>query len=101
MIQLKSIRCFDARLENPFFNTVFDRERRPPISKGDIMSPFLQPPTEIQCRIRRTCPFLVAKKVKDLHDIESPYESSIDQKELRLKEKVIILNLLNLMGLFF
>jgi hypothetical protein len=67
MVQMKPIRHFHSGLGNPFLNAIFDRERGLPIGKGNIMPPFSQPFTEVQCWISRPRPLPVAEKMQDLH----------------------------------
>ena len=70
MVQLELICGFHAGLENPLLNAILDRERRLPISKDNLMPPFLQSPTEVQGRISRARPFPIAKKMENFHLIQ-------------------------------
>jgi hypothetical protein len=106
MVQSKSIRGLHSRLEDPFFNTVLDWERRFSIGEGNLMPSLLQSLAEVQRRIRRTGPLPVAEKMKDLHSIVNPtrysscFWSQINPDGPALKEKVIILDSFKFMNVF-
>jgi hypothetical protein len=72
MVQLKSIRGLDSRLQDPFFNTILRREGGFPVGKGDIMPSLLQSFAEAHRWISGTRPLPVAEKMENLHPAFSP-----------------------------
>ncbi len=105
-LRSKSIRGLHSGLEDPFFDTILDWNRRFSIRKGNIMPSLLQPLAEVQRWISRTGPLPVAEKVKDFHSIANPtrfsrcFRSRRDSDGPALKEKVIILDSFKFIDVF-
>jgi hypothetical protein len=67
VVQVKLMGGFDPFSQNAFFKAILDGKRRFLIGKGDIMPPLLQFPAETCHGVSGSCPFPIAKEVKDLH----------------------------------
>jgi hypothetical protein len=67
MVQMKSIRRPHACFPDPFFDTILYGKRGFLIGENYLVLSLFQAFAQIHDRIRRPCPFPVAKKLKDFH----------------------------------